>query len=210
MIQAPANKIIVYPKTKYTKNITDLMKRAAIQNGATVDPSEVVNIVGEVVSVPLQISETKDYEGYTLNNIRVGDTAIFSYKVDNKYAPKFEGSIFYNDQFLDIDWEIKSSDIILSDKDSSILDSQSKMCNFLYNKCLEHLEKEYQLAKTNNVKYKYYSAYNIRNIAVETHNRNLFHDVMMKLIDCGFKITHVGTFYPRVYDECNLIFATRD
>lgn len=51
---------------------------------------------------------------------------------------------------------------------------------------------------------------NIRNFAIETHNRNLFHDVMMKLIDCGFKITHVGTFYPRVYNECNLIFATRD
>ena len=50
----------------------------------------------------------------------------------------------------------------------------------------------------------------IRNIAVETHNRIFFHDVLMKLIDCGFNITHVGTFYPRVYDECNLIFATRD
>jgi co-chaperonin GroES (HSP10) len=81
MIQAPANKIIVYPKAKYTKNITDIMKRAAIQNGATVDPSEVVNIVGEVVSVPLQISDTRDYEGFSLNNIKVGDTAIFSYKV---------------------------------------------------------------------------------------------------------------------------------
>jgi co-chaperonin GroES (HSP10) len=107
MIQAPANKIIVYPKTKYTKNITDLMKRAAIQNGATVDPSEIVNIVGEIVSVPLQISETKDYEGYTLNNIRVGDTAIFSYKViydlfmkTENADPIYRNRIWYQDKEL--------------------------------------------------------------------------------------------------------------
>ena len=81
MIQAPANKIIVHPVAKYTRNITDLMKRSAIQNGASVDPSEIVNIVGEVVSVPLQISNTKDYDGFSLNNIKVGDQAIFSYKV---------------------------------------------------------------------------------------------------------------------------------
>lgn len=81
MIQAPTNKVIVYPKTKYIKHITDLMKRSSIQNGATVDPTDVVNIVGEIVSLPMQISDTKDYEGYTTEDLQVGDIAIFSFKV---------------------------------------------------------------------------------------------------------------------------------
>ena len=81
MIQAPTNKVIVHPKTRYIKHITDLMKRSSIQNGATVDPTDVVNIVGEIVSLPLQISDTKDYEGYTTEDLQVGDIAIFSFKV---------------------------------------------------------------------------------------------------------------------------------
>lgn len=81
MITSPANKLIVYPKTKYTKNITDLMKRSAIQNGASVDPTDIVSITGEIISIPKQISNTKDYEGFTIDNLRVGDIAIFSYRV---------------------------------------------------------------------------------------------------------------------------------
>jgi co-chaperonin GroES (HSP10) len=81
MIQSPSNKIIVFPKTKYTKNITDLMKRSAIQNGATVDPTDVVNIVGEIISIPAHISQTPDYAGFTTDNLQVGDIAIFSFKV---------------------------------------------------------------------------------------------------------------------------------
>lgn len=81
MITSPANKLIVYPKTKYTKNITDLMKRSAIQNGASVDPTDIVSITGEIISIPKQISNTKDYEGFTTDNLRVGDIAIFSYRV---------------------------------------------------------------------------------------------------------------------------------
>ena len=81
MIQSPANKVIVHPKTKYIRHITDLMKRSSIQNGASVDPSDVVNIVGEIVSLPATISENLEYEGYVTDDLQVGDIAIFSYKV---------------------------------------------------------------------------------------------------------------------------------
>ena len=81
MIQAPYNKIIVHPKTKYISHISDIMKRASIQNGATVDPVDVVNIVGEIISIPQGIADTPDYQGYTTDDIRIGDIAIFSYKV---------------------------------------------------------------------------------------------------------------------------------
>lgn len=81
MIQAPLNKVIVYPRSKYISHISDLMKRSAIQNGATVDPADVVNIVGEIVSLPLRISDSPDYMGYSTEELKVGDLAIFSYKV---------------------------------------------------------------------------------------------------------------------------------
>lgn len=81
MIESPSNKIIVYPKTRYTKNITDIMKRAAIQNGATVDPADIVNIIGEIISIPRHISHISEYKGYSTIDLRIGDIAIFSYKV---------------------------------------------------------------------------------------------------------------------------------
>lgn len=91
MIQSPANKVIVLPVARYSKNITDIMKRSAIQNGASVDPADVVNIVGEVISVPKYISPTNDYKGFSIKDIKVGDTAIFSYKVIYDIIIKQEG-----------------------------------------------------------------------------------------------------------------------
>jgi|LakMenEpi03Aug12_release.lakeMendotaPanAssembly.Ray.scaffolds.fasta_scaffold16404_9 co-chaperonin GroES (HSP10) len=91
MIQSPANKVIVLPAARYTKNITDLMKRSAIQNGATVDPADLVNIVGEVISIPRYISPTADYKGFSTKDIKIGDVAIFSYKVIYDVIIKQEG-----------------------------------------------------------------------------------------------------------------------
>lgn len=81
MFQAPFNNIIVKPKTKYVKHISDLLKIASIENGSSVDPVDYVNIVGEVISIPKEISKDKYHEGYSLDNIRVGDTAIFRFDV---------------------------------------------------------------------------------------------------------------------------------
>lgn len=81
MIQAPINKVIVHPKTRYIRHISDLMKRSSIQNGASVDPADVVNIVGEIVSIPQQITKDIQYEGYSTDDLQIGDIAIFSFKV---------------------------------------------------------------------------------------------------------------------------------
>jgi co-chaperonin GroES (HSP10) len=81
MITSPQNNIVVKVKTKYISNITDLLKRSAIQNNASIDPLDFVNITGEVVSVPKSILNRFDYDGYSVSDIEVGDTAIFSYAV---------------------------------------------------------------------------------------------------------------------------------
>jgi len=101
MLVAPLDNVIVKVKTKYASNISSLLKRSAIQNGATVDPIDFVAITGEVVSAPMAITKRFDYEGYVTTNIQVGDTAIFSYSVvgDSKIVDDkvlFKNRLWYN------------------------------------------------------------------------------------------------------------------
>jgi dTDP-4-dehydrorhamnose 3,5-epimerase len=48
----------------------------------------------------------------------LSETAIFSYKCDNFYAPQSEGGILYNDPALGIDWRIPAEKALVSDKDT--------------------------------------------------------------------------------------------
>lgn len=43
--------------------------------------------------------------------------ATFIYKCDNLYTPNAEGGIAYNDPTLNIDWRVRPTDVIVSDKD---------------------------------------------------------------------------------------------
>jgi len=56
-------------------------------------------------------------QGYAHAFLTLSDTAIFSYKVDNYFSPEHERTIIWNDKFLQIDWEFKESDLVISDKD---------------------------------------------------------------------------------------------
>ncbi len=47
----------------------------------------------------------------------LSEITTFQYKMDNIYAPKYEGGIAYNDPKLNIDWQIPTDKIILSPKD---------------------------------------------------------------------------------------------
>ena len=48
----------------------------------------------------------------------LSETAIFSYMVDNKYAPDYDSGIAWNDTDLNIDWKLPEQDLILSKKDT--------------------------------------------------------------------------------------------
>ena len=55
--------------------------------------------------------------GFAHGYVVLSEKAIFAYKVDNRYAPEYERAINFDDKKLNIDWEIDSNNIILSDKD---------------------------------------------------------------------------------------------
>lgn len=55
----------------------------------------------------------------------LSETAVFSYKCDNFYAPSHEGSVRFDDPNLAIDWRVDMNRALLSDKDKSAPDFQA-------------------------------------------------------------------------------------
>ena len=58
--------------------------------------------------------------GFAHGFLVLSDNAIFSYKVDNVYAPDYDSGIRWNDSKLNIKWGVDDSDILVSDKDSNL------------------------------------------------------------------------------------------
>ena len=57
----------------------------------------------------------------------LSDEAIFTYKVDNIYAPQHEASIRWNDEEINIQWPLDIKDVVTSEKDlkaSSLKDAE--------------------------------------------------------------------------------------
>ena len=96
MIRNAENKVIVTVKTKYIKNFTDIMKVAQLQNQNTVKAEDIVNIVGEIVSIPNTVSKDRSHEGFTTKDIQVGDIAIFSHSIIyDWYQKEHNGELLY-------------------------------------------------------------------------------------------------------------------
>ena len=50
----------------------------------------------------------------------LSETAIFTYKVDNTYAPEFDAGIRWNDKELNIQWGLEESEVLVSAKDAEL------------------------------------------------------------------------------------------
>lgn len=75
---------------------------------------------GRYVSVELSEENKRQFfipRGFAHGFLVLSEEAIFTYKVDNGYAPQAEASIRYNDETVGIDWPIEESKLLLSDKD---------------------------------------------------------------------------------------------
>lgn len=55
--------------------------------------------------------------GFAHGFLVLSDEAVFTYKVDNVYAPAYEASIRWNDETLGIQWPIEKGDVVTSEKD---------------------------------------------------------------------------------------------
>lgn len=55
--------------------------------------------------------------GFAHGFLVLSEEAVFSYKVDNVYAPQSEETIRYNDPVIGVDWPISEQQVKLSEKD---------------------------------------------------------------------------------------------
>lgn len=59
--------------------------------------------------------------GFAHGFLVLSDEAVFTYKVDNVYAPQSEASIRFDDQDINIQWPIAKEDMLLSPKDMNAM-----------------------------------------------------------------------------------------
>ncbi|KAA6323806.1 hypothetical protein EZS27_026798, partial [termite gut metagenome] len=75
---------------------------------------------GKHVSAELSEENKRQFfisRGFAHGFLVLSDEAIFTYKVDNVYAPQAEASILYCDKELGINWSVAESQLIISEKD---------------------------------------------------------------------------------------------
>lgn len=76
---------------------------------------------GKYVLVELSEDNKKQLfipRGFAHGFLVLSEEAVFTYKVDNVYAPQAEAGIQWNDEDIAIEWPIDPKDIILSEKDT--------------------------------------------------------------------------------------------
>jgi dTDP-4-dehydrorhamnose 3,5-epimerase len=75
---------------------------------------------GKVVTAELSAENKHQLfipRGFAHGFVVLSETAIFAYKVDNYYSPECDRGLAFNDSELNIDWQIPSDELKLSDKD---------------------------------------------------------------------------------------------
>ena len=75
---------------------------------------------GQHVMVELSEDNKRQFfipRGFAHGFLVLSDEAIFTYKVDNVYAPQAEAGIRWNDPALGIDWPIDPQEVLTSEKD---------------------------------------------------------------------------------------------
>lgn len=75
---------------------------------------------GKYVSVELSEENKRQFfipRSFAHGFLVLSEEAIFTYKVDNGYAPQAEASIRFNDETVGIDWPVAESQLLLSEKD---------------------------------------------------------------------------------------------
>lgn len=86
---------------------------------------------GKYVSVELSEENKRQFfipRGFAHGFLVLSEEAIFTYKVDNGYAPQAEASIRFNDETVGIDWPVAESQLLLSEKDGHAVSFKDAEC----------------------------------------------------------------------------------
>jgi dTDP-4-dehydrorhamnose 3,5-epimerase len=76
---------------------------------------------GQHVAVELSGDNKKQMfipRGFAHGFLVLTDTATFAYKVDNYYSPECDRGLAFDDKTLNIDWQLDSQSLLLSEKDT--------------------------------------------------------------------------------------------
>lgn len=77
---------------------------------------------GKYEGVVLSAENKKQFfvpEGFAHGFLVLSETATFSYKCTNYYAPEYDAGIMYNDEEIGIDWPLENmEEVLLSEKDT--------------------------------------------------------------------------------------------
>lgn len=109
----------------YQKGEASQAKLVRVLSGSVVDVAVDLRkdspTYGKYVAVELSAENKRQLfipRGFAHGFLVTSDTAVFTYKVDNRYAPEAECSIIYNDPQIGIEWPITDEfELILSEKD---------------------------------------------------------------------------------------------
>jgi dTDP-4-dehydrorhamnose 3,5-epimerase len=78
---------------------------------------------GKHVAVELSGENKKQIfvpRGFAHGFVVLSESAVFAYKVDNRYAPEYDAGIRFDDEALQIDWRLPQEEVQLSEKDKNL------------------------------------------------------------------------------------------
>lgn len=108
----------------YQKGNFSQAKLVRVIKGAVIDVAVDIRksspTFGQYVAVLLSEENKKQLfipRGFAHGFLVKSDEAIFTYKVDNFYAPQADAGIMFNDPAIGINWDIPSEQMVLSEKD---------------------------------------------------------------------------------------------
>ena len=98
---------------------------------------------GQHVMVELSEENKRQFfipRGFAHGFLVLSDEAVFTYKVDNVYAPQAEAGIRWNDPQLAINWPIDPKDVLTSEKDLAASLFKDAVCDMCRCRCCKNRE----------------------------------------------------------------------
>jgi len=131
---------VAFVQDNQSKSSKGVLRGLHLQTGAFEQAKLVQVVTGSVLDVcvdlrktsktfgqhfSIELTETNKKQlfvprGFAHGFVVLEDDTIFSYKCDNYYNKNSEAGIAYNDDILNIDWQLPSDSLILSEKDKKL------------------------------------------------------------------------------------------